>query len=258
MSAAEHKKLVWKGRGLTDAAFSAYAERLLSLYKGCGYENIALAELGPQFEAAYDRLFAAINRQRSFDETADVMRADADRDALARFVWHGWKLLRRLSPTNPLYEHVARLRSEMPLVKGVWRTERSNETSKINALRDALATDENRAALAALGLDKAAAALFAANDAFNKAHKARMDERCRRLSERVNGSTRQLRAELAALVAKTVQRVEAANLISPTATTANALQRIRAVVEDFRNVAAHTGMKRTKGTKETERDVVCL
>lgn len=244
MSEAERKKLVWKGRGLTDAAFSAYAERLLSVYKDCGYENIALAELGPQFEAAYDRLFAAINRQRAFDETADVVRADTDRDALARFMWHGWKLLCRLSPTNPLHGHVIRLRSEMPLVKGAWRAGRSSETSRINALRDALATDENRAALAALGLDKAAAALFAANDAFNEAENARTSERGRRLSERVNGSTRQLRAELAALVCKTVQRVEAANLINPTAATADAFLRIGAVVEEFRNVASHTGMKR--------------
>lgn len=80
---------------------------------------------------------------------------------------------------------------------------------ELQAVSAAGSTDANRAALAALGLDKIAAALFAANDAARAAMESRSDERSSRAEEKAAGTTPELRKAVAALLVAAARRVNA-------------------------------------------------
>ena len=112
-------------------------------------------------------------------------------------------------------------------------------------LQAALATDANRAALAALGLDKIAAALFAANDAARAAMESRSDERSSRAEEKAAGTTPELRKAMTTLLVQAARRVNAVNEIAPTDATAAAISKVAALVEEYKLVAAQA--KHRKG-----------
>ena len=114
----------------------------------------------------------------------------------------------------------------------------------------ALATDANRAALAALGLDKIAAALFAANDAARAAMEARSDERSERAEEKASGTTPELRKAVAALLVQAARRVNAVNEVAPTEATAAAISKVAALVEEYKLVASQA--KHRKGGDDPE------
>ncbi len=241
----------WVGSALTNGAFLDYADRSLAAYVAVGLEEINLTALGMQLTAALDDLRKAVKRQAAYDETADVMVADGNRDILANAIWHFWNRLQRLSPTHPLMAHVKTLKSEMNAYKGVWEREMTQETSELNGFRGALSTEANQAALAALGLDKAAAALWAANDAVGAAMNARHDEERDRAEERAAGSTPELRKAVGTLLVKAARRVNAVYEIDPdNEKAAKAIGDVATIVEHFRRVAAEA--KHHKGGDDPE------
>ena len=241
----------WVGSTLTNGAFLDYAERSLAAYVEQGLDVLCLTEIGMKLTESVDDLKLAVNRQSAYDETSAVTRADTDRDAFAKALYHAWEFLGGLSPNHPLAAHVETLRSEMNAYKGVWRHEMRKETAELQGLQAALATDANRAALTALGLDKIAAALFAANDAARAAMEARSDERSERAEEKASGTTPELRKAVAALLVQAARRVNAVNEVAPTEATAAAISKVAALVEEYKLVAAEA--KRRKGpTPEPE------
>ena len=147
----------WVGSTLTNGAFLDYAERSLAAYVAEGLDALSLTDIGMKLTEAVDSFKLAVNRQSAYDETSAVTRADTDRDAFAKALYHAWEFLGGLSPNHPFAAHVETLRSEMNAYKGVWRHEMRKETTELQGFQAALATDANRAALAALGLDKIAA-----------------------------------------------------------------------------------------------------
>ena len=236
----------WVGSTLTNGAFLDYAENVRDVYVGVGLEEINLAAVGAQLIAAVDKLHAAIKRQSAYDETVAVARADGDRDALATSFYHAWYHLCQLAPTHPLAPHVETLRSEMNAYKGVWSHELAKETSEIEGWPAALATDANRAALSALGLDKIAAALWAANDAAREAIRARRDETGEREAEKAEGTTPELRKAVANLLVTASQRVNAVAMLDPeNAKAAEAIEKVTGIIKDLKRVASET--KHRKG-----------
>ena len=137
--------------------------------------------------------------------------------------------------------------------KSVWSHEMRKETAELQGLQGALATEANRAALAALGLDKIAAALFAANDAARAAMEARSDERSERAEEKASGTTPELRKAVAALLVQAARRVNAVNEVAPTEATAAAISKVAALVEEYKLVASQfKGKKKTDPEPEPE------
>lgn len=124
---------------------------------------------------------------------------------------------------------------------------KSARKTRCEGLQAALATDANRAALTALGLDKIAAALFAANDAARAAMEARSDKRSERAEEKASGTTPELRKAVAALLVQAARRVNAVNEVAPTEATAAAISKVAALVEEYKLVASQF-----KGKKKTE------
>ena len=114
----------------------------------------------------------------------------------------------------------------------------------------ALATDANRAALAALGLDKIANALWTANSAAHTAMTARRDERGERDAEKASGTTPELRKTVAQLLVKAGKRVNAVNEVAPTEATAAAISKVAALVEEYKLVASQA--KHRKGGDDPE------
>ena len=241
----------WVGSTLTNGAFLDYADRSLAAYVAVGLDQISMTDIGMKLTEAVDDLRLAVNRQKAFDETADVVVADGDRDVLANAIWHFWNRLQGLSPTHPLTAHVKTLKSEMNAYKGAWEHEMTKETQELNGFKGALSTDANRAALAALGLDKAVAALWTANDTVGAAMDARNAVARDRAEERATGSTSELRKAAANLLVKAAKRVNAVYEIDPeNEKAAKAIGDVAAIVEHFRRVASEA--KHRKGGDDPE------
>ena len=237
----------WVGSTLTNGAFLDYAERSLAAYVAEGLDAISLAAIGMKLTESVDALKLAVNRQSAYDETSGVVRADNDRDALFKALYHAWEFLGGLSPTHRLAPHVETLRSEMDAYKGVWRHEMRKETTELQGFQAALSTEANNAALAALGLDEIAAALFEANNAARAAMESRSDERSSRAEEKAGGTTPELRKAVATLLVQAARRVNAVNEIAPTEATAAAISKVAALVEEYKLVASQS-----KGKKKEE------
>ena len=135
----------------------------------------------------------------------------------------------------------------MNAYKGVWRHEMRKETTELQGFQAALATDANRAALAALGLDKIAAALFAAHEPARAAMESRSDERSSRAEEKAAGTTPELRKAVAALLVAAARRVNAVNEVAPTEAASAAIGKVAALVEEYKLVASQF-----KGKKKEE------
>ena len=238
----------WVGSTLTNGAFLDYAERSLAAYVAEGLDAISLAAIGMKLTESVDALKLAVNRQSAYDETSAVVRADNDRDALFKALYHAWEFLGGLSPTHRLAPHVETLRSEMDAYKGVWRHEMRKETTELQGLQAALSTEANNAALAALGLDEIAAALFEANNAARAAMESRSDERSSRAEEKAGGTTPELRKTVATLLVQAARRVNAVYEINPeNAAAAAAITKVAALVEEYKLVASQA-----KGKKKEE------
>ena len=236
----------WVGWSLTNGSFLKYAENVLAAYVAEGLPELQLTAVGMQLTEAVDALKLAVNRQSAYDETSAVTSSDNDRDALFKALWEAWHRLESLTPTHPFAAHVNTLRSEMNAYKGVWRHELSKETSELDGFKGALATDANRAALAALGLDKLAAALFAANEATDAAMSARDAERGSRADEKAAGTTPELRKAVGNLLVKAGKRVNAVYDFDPeNAHAENAIVAVCGIVEHYKAVAAEA--KHRKG-----------
>ena len=236
----------WIGNRLTNGAFHDYAAAVRDAYVGVGLEDINLTALGMKLVEAVDALHLAIKRQAAFDETADVTRADTERDACFKALWHAWDYLGALGETHPFAAHVKTLTSEMNAYKGVWKHELTKETSELLGFKAALSTEANRAALAALGLDKIADALFAANDAAHDAMTARRDERGERDTEKAAGTTPELRKTVAGLLVAAGKRVNAVHDLDPdNEKAALAISKVCGIINDFKRVASEA--KRRKG-----------
>ena len=238
----------WVGSTLTNGAFLDYAERSLAAYVAEGLDAISLAAIGMKLTESVDALKLAVNRQSAYDETSGVVRADNDRDALFKALYHAWEFLGGLSPTHRLAPHVETLRSEMDAYKGVWRHEMRKETTELQGFQAALSTEANNAALAALGLDEIAAALFEANNAARAAMESRSDERSSRAEEKASGTTPELRKAVATLLVQAARRVNAVYEINPeNAAAAAAITKVAALVEEYKLVASQS-----KGKKKEE------
>ena len=243
----------WTGNRLTNGAFLDYSERTLAVYVAQGFDVLSLTDIGPKLTEAVDALKLAVNRQSAYDETSAVTRADNDRDALAKSLYHAWSFLQSLSATHPLAAHVETLRSEMNAYKGVWAHEMRKETTELQGFQSALASEANRAALAALGLDKVAAALFAANDAARAAMESRNDERSSRDEEKAAGTTPELRKAVATLLVAAARRVNAVNEIAPADAVVAVVGKVAALVEEYKSVAAQfKGKKKEEPAPEPE------
>ena len=236
----------WTGNRLTNGAFLDYANAVRDAYVGVGLDEINLTALGMQLVEAVDALHLAVKRQSAFDETADVTKADNERDALFKALWHAWDYLCALGDSHPFAAHVKTLMSEMNAYKGVWKHELAKETSELDGFQAALSTDANRAALAALGLDKIANALWTANSAAHTAMTARRDERGERDAEKASGTTPELRKAVAQLLVKAGKRVNAVYDLDPdNEKAATAIKKVCGVISDFKRIASEA--KHRKG-----------
>jgi hypothetical protein len=236
----------WVGSTLTNGAVLDFAERVHAVYAEQGFDALSMTDIGMKLTAALDAFKLAVNRQSAYDETSAVARADTDRDACFKALYHAWNYLGALSPTHPLAAHVETLKSEMNAYKGVWSHEMRKETTELMGLQSALATDENQAALAALGLDKIAAALWAANDAARAAMESRSDERSSRAEEKASGTTPELRKAVTTLLVQAAHRVNAVLELNPdNPNVCAAVSKVAALIEEYKQVAAQA--KHRKG-----------
>ena len=101
------------GWNLTNGAFLDYAAATRDAYVGIGLEDLSLTAIGMQLIEAVDTFRLAVNRQSAYDETTAVTRADNERDACFKALWHAWDYLSALGESHPFAAHVATLRSEM-------------------------------------------------------------------------------------------------------------------------------------------------
>ena len=140
----------WTGSGLSNGDHLAYAKDLYTIYSKGDFAPLALVELGQQLTPALESLNAAVNRQRSFDETNSVTAADATRDILFNALWQAWERFMTLDQHHPFYVAANTLRSEMTKCKGAARFKLEAETEAISGLQTALANPTNGEALATL------------------------------------------------------------------------------------------------------------
>ena len=228
----------WTGSGLSNGDHLAYAKDLYNIYSKGDYTPLSLEEIGQLLTPALESLNAAVNRQRAFDETSDVTTADAVRDRLFYALWSAWDYLSQLDPHHPFYVAANTLRSEMTKYKGAARFKLEAETEAISGLQTALANPTNGEALATLGLDKIAAALWDANEATRTAMDERDAERGERAEARADGSVPELRKAAADLLCQCAKRVNALYMITPSQDVAKVIKAAYGVVEQYKHVAA--------------------
>ena len=228
----------WTGSGLSNGDHLAYAKDLYTIYSKGDFAPLALVELGQQLTPALESLNAAVNRQRSFDETNSVTAADATRDILFNALWQAWERFMTLDQHHPFYVAANTLRSEMTKCKGAARFKLAEETEALYGLQNALMGEPNRTALETLGLDKIAAALWEANEAVKTAMDARNAERGERAEGRADGSVPELRKTVSDLLCRCAKRVTALYMITPSEEAAKAIKAAVGVVEQYKRIAA--------------------
>ena len=228
----------WTGSGLSNGDHLAYAKDLYTIYSKGDFAPLALVELGQQLTPALESLNAAVNRQRSFDETNSVTAADATRDILFNALWQAWERFMTLDQHHPFYVAANTLRSEMMKCKGASRFKLAEETEALYGLQAALLNPQNGAALETLGLNKIAAALWEANEAVKTAMDARNAERGERAEGRADGSVPELRKTVSDLLCRCAKRVTALYMITPSEEAAKAIKAAVGVVEQYKRIAA--------------------
>ena len=228
----------WTGSALTVGAFSEFAGRVVAAFQLHGYGSLALNELGPELETAVARLAEFINRERAYDETPAVAKADANRDALWKALYHAWSYLMQLDPSHRLYQEAVKLRSEMTPYRGVERHELSKETSELKGLQREFDKEANVRALDTLGLRTIAQALFQAIDAVETAATTRDNERGNRIAGKGGDTTASLRKAVVNLLAETFRQVNAAARINPGEATENAVKDVNGIIAHYKDVAA--------------------
>ena len=243
----------WTGSHLSYGAFLSFAQRIAAVTQTAGYDVLSLEKIGPAFSAAVERFAAALSRHAAFDGTPAVAAADARRDALWLALWSAWRHVEKIGGEDEFCRAARRLRSEMMAAKGLYLHEMTRQTAEIETLRRELAKEENAAALQTLGLDKIAAEMFAADDAWREAVGRRTDEQTARIAARAAvGTSESLRKEIAALLAEVFRSVNAVNRLHPTEATRRAAADIMGVMEHYRIIAARPAKKRGRAESATE------
>ena len=203
-----------------------------------GYGSLALNEIGPELEAANTRLAEFINRERAYDETPAVAKADANRDALWKALYHAWSYLMQLDPSHRLYQEAVKLRSEMTPYKGVWTHELSKETAELRGLRRDLDKPLPHDAIMMLGLDRIVSALFQANETVASIIEDRDAERGNRIAEKGGDTTASLRKAVVTLLIDAYRQVNAAARINDSEQTRNAVSEVNGIIAHYKDVAA--------------------
>ena len=240
----------WTGSTLTVAAFDNFASSVLAAFVKQGFNMLHLQSIGPELQAAITRLSEFINRQRAYDETPEVAKADANRDALWKAFYHAWSYLMELDPSHPLYASALKLRSEMTPYKGVDRHEISKETTELNGLLRDLDNDDNGRALQTLGLTNIVSALSVANQAVAAVINARDVERGSRAAEKGGDTTPSLRKAVVVKLIEAYRQVNAAVRIVPMPEIEQAIQEVCGIIEHYKLVAAEA--KHRKGGDDPE------
>jgi len=235
----------WTGSTLTVGAFDNFASSVLAAFVKQGFNMLHLQSIGPELQAAITRLSEFINRQRAYDETPEVAKADANRDALWKAFYHAWSYLMELDPSHPLYASALKLRSEMTPYKGVDRHEISKETTELNGLLRDLDNDDNGRALQTLGLTNIVSALSVANQAVEAAISARDVERGSRAAEKGGDTTPSLRKAVVVKLIEAYRQVNAAVRIVPMPEIEQAIQDVCGIIEHYKLVASEA--KHRKG-----------
>lgn len=235
----------WTGcNRLKHGEFVEFAEAVCAVYRGAGFETIGLGAIGPELEGAVAALKGAMARERAFDETTTIARADAERVALFKAAWRFWRAMLALGAGHAMGRAANTLRSELSAHGTLWRRSLAERTATLDAVAATLATDANRAALAALGLDRAFEAIGEANGALKEAFAAREEVRSERAEERASGSVRELRRTAAGRLAEAARMVNALRLVAPTEALAGVVRRVCGIVEEFRRVASRPSHRR--------------
>ena len=240
----------WTGSSLTVGAFDNFAGSVLAAFVKQGFSMLHLQDIGPELQAAVTRLSEFINRQRAYDETPEVAKADANRDALWKAFYHAWNYIMQLDPSHPLYEPALKLRSEMTPYKGVWTHELSKETSELKGLQRDLSSADNTFAIQTLGLATIVNSLFAANDAVAAIISARDAERGSRAAEKGGDTTPSLRKAVVSKLIEAYRQVNAAARIVPMPEIEQAIQDVCGIIEHYKLVASEA--KHRKGGDEPE------
>ena len=240
----------WTGSTLTVGAFSEYAGRVVDAFRIRDYEPLALSEIGPALEAAQRRLADFITRERAYDQTPEVAKADGNRDALWNAVYYAWHYLMELDPSHPLYAEAVKLRSEMTPYKGVWKHELTKETSELQGLQRDLAKLQTAEALEALGLNTIVTALFEANDAVRQIIENRDAERGSRIADKGGDTTDSLRKAVVTLLIDAYRQVNAADRINRSEQTTSAITEVNGIIAHYKDVAAQPA-KRKGGDEPT-------
>ena len=240
----------WTGSTLTVAAFDNFAGSVLAAFVKQGFDKLYLQTIGPELQAAIERLSEFINRQRAYDETPEVAKADANRDALWKAFYHAWSYIMQLDPSHPLYEPALKLRSEMTPYKGVWTHELSKETTELKGLQRDLSSSDNTFAIQVLGLSTIVNSLFEANDAVAAIISARDVERGSRAAEKGDDTTPSLRKAVVSKLIEAYRQVNAASRIAPLTEIDTAIQEVCGIIEHYKLVASEA--KHRKGGDEPE------
>ena len=242
----------WTGSTLTVGAFTQYAERVLAAFQLHGFGPLALDEIGPELEAAVQRLSEFINSQRSYDETPAIAKADANRDALWKAFYHAWHYLMQLDPAHPLYVEAVKLRSEMTSYKGVERHEISKETSELQGLFRDLENQRNAQAIQQLGFARVVSAMREANDQVRQIIENREVERGNRIADKGGDTTASLRKGVANLLVEAYRQVNAAARINNSDVTRNAINDVNGIIAHYKDVAAQPAKRPGKDEPEPE------
>ena len=243
----------WTGSSLTVASFTNYVRSVYDAFDG-KFEQLALQTIAPELQNAVGRLTEFVNRQRAFDETPELAKADSNRDALWKALYHAWHYAMQLDPEHALYKAALTLKSEMSAYKGVWKHEITKETLELQGLRRDLDCVANSEALSALGLTNLAAALFAANDAVAEITAQRDQTRGERIGEKGADSTAALRKTVANLLIEAYRQVNAAARINPSITVENAIKEVNGIIAHYKDVAAQPAKRKGGDEPEPEPD----
>lgn len=227
------------GHRLSNGEFLSYSKAIVGALFDLDHDKVPIGDPLAQLDTTNQKLTDFVNESRSFASTEEITRLDARRDAYFKAIWLAVEQLDSLDPEATLAPAAHTLKSAISGYKGIYAHSLAKETEEITGLaHDLQKTPAAIEALTSLGMLPWFNALAAANEAFETAYSARIDERSGRIAEKGGDSTVSLRKTASSLIYTVIRRVNVINEINPTTDSATAVKSLAGIIEQYKLVAA--------------------
>ena len=245
----------WSGSELANGEHLDYSKAIVGALSDLDHDKVPVGDPLGELNAINEKYTDFVNESRKFIDTADISKADARRDALFMAIYSAIDYLARLEgETETSLGRKARVvQAVLGAYKGLARHSITKETEELQGLAyDIQKNKEAVESITALGMLPWLNALVEANNEVDRLYFHRTGERGERAAAAGGETTASVRKEASNLIVTVIARVNAAQLLMPSAEVDKAVAALTGVIGQYKLVASSHGSKKKKPDGEAE------